>query len=139
AGRRPPGCSRRPRRSPVSSNDRASPPRRSFPARDLDRHERSFYFEGVSKGAVTRQSILEHAVGIASKVGLSGVTIGKLAEDLDLSKSGLFAHFQSKEALQLQILEFAAERFIAIEVKPALGTPRGEPRVRAMFENWFGW
>ncbi|MEO7918135.1 MAG: TetR/AcrR family transcriptional regulator, partial [Thermoanaerobaculia bacterium] len=74
----------------------------------------------MSKGAVTRQIILEHAIGLASQVGLEGLSIGKLAEDLDLSKSGLFAHFQSKEALQIQVVEFAAARFIETVIKPAL-------------------
>src|SRR5216110_1068336 len=93
----------------------------------------------MSKGERTKTAILEHATGLASQVGLTGLTIGVLADDLDLSKSGLFAHFQSKEALQLQVLEFAAERFVATVVRPALSTPRGEPRVRAMFENWLKW
>jgi AcrR family transcriptional regulator len=93
----------------------------------------------VSKGALTRQTILEHAIGMASRVGLSGLSIGKLADDLELSKSGLFAHFQSKEALQIQILDFAAQRFVDVVIRPALSTPRGEPRVRAMFENWLSW
>jgi AcrR family transcriptional regulator len=93
----------------------------------------------VSKGALTRQTILEHAIGMASRVGLSGLSIGKLADDLELSKSGLFAHFQSKEALQLQILDYAAERFVDVVVRPALAVRRGEPRVRAMFENWLTW
>jgi AcrR family transcriptional regulator len=93
----------------------------------------------VSKGAVTRQTILEHAIGMASQIGLSGLSIGRLAEELHLSKSGLFAHFQSKETLQLQILDYAAQRFVDVVVRPALGVPRGEPRVRAMFENWLTW
>ena len=93
----------------------------------------------MSKGALTRQTILEHAVGMASKVGLSGLSIGKLADDLELSKSGLFAHFQSKEALQLQILDYAAQRFVDVVVRPSLAAPRGEPRVRAMFDNWRHW
>jgi AcrR family transcriptional regulator len=93
----------------------------------------------VSKGALTRQTILEHAVGMASKVGLSGLSIGKLADDLELSKSGLFAHFQSKEALQLQILDYAAERFVDVVIRPSLAAPRGEPRVRAMFDKWLHW
>ena len=93
----------------------------------------------MSKGDATRQAILEHAVGLASQVGLGGLTIGRLAEDLDLSKSGLFAHFDSKEALQVQALELAAERFAAMVVRPALLAPRGEPRLRALFSRWLEW
>jgi AcrR family transcriptional regulator len=76
---------------------------------------------------------------LASRVGLDGLTIGTLAEDLGLSKSGLFAHFQSKEALVVQLLERAAERFLEVVVKPALSAPRGEPRVRALFERMLRW
>jgi AcrR family transcriptional regulator len=87
----------------------------------------------------TRQAILDHAVSLASRIGLEGLTIGRLAEDLQLSKSGLFAHFKSKEALQVQVLETAADRFIEHVVRPALQKPRGEPRVRAMVEGWLTW
>src|SRR6266542_349172 len=93
----------------------------------------------MGKGELTRQAILEHAVVLASRVGLDGLTIGRLADDLDLSKSGLFAHFQSKESLQLSAMEYAAQRFIEAAVKPSFSAPRGEPRVRALFENWLAW
>lgn len=93
----------------------------------------------MSKGELTRQTILEHAAALASKVGLEGLTIGRLAQDLDLSKSGLFAHFQSKEELQRQVLEYAASRFVHSVIKPVLATPRGEPRVRAVFDHWMRW
>ena len=93
----------------------------------------------MGKGALTRHSILEHAIRNASKGGLEGLTIGGLAEDLRLSKSGLFAHFRSKEALQIQVLEFAAARFVDLVVRPALREPRGEPRLRALFERWLAW
>lgn len=91
------------------------------------------------KGELTRQAILAHATGLASQVGLDGLTIGRLAEELSLSKSGLFAHFRSKQALQVQVLEFAAEQFTDAVIRPALGKPRGEPRVRALFERWLEW
>jgi AcrR family transcriptional regulator len=93
----------------------------------------------VKKGETTRHTILEHAAGLATQIGLEGITIGRLAEDLSLSKSGLFAHFQSKEALQLQVMEFAASRFVDAVVKTALRAPRGEPRVRALFDHWLAW
>jgi AcrR family transcriptional regulator len=93
----------------------------------------------VRKGDQTREAILERSLALASKVGLDGLSIATLADDLGLSKSGLFAHFQSKEALVVQTLERAAERFTEVVVKPALAAPRGEPRVRALFERWLRW
>ena len=93
----------------------------------------------VRKGELTRQSILQEATALARRVGLEGVTIGHLSEALGLSKSGLFAHFRSKETLQVQILRFAAQRFIDEVIRPALAFPRGEPRVRALFDRWLAW
>lgn len=93
----------------------------------------------MGKGETTREGILEHATGLASLVGLEGLTIGRLADALDLSKSGLFAHFRSKEALQVQVLEHAARRFANLVIRPALAAPRGEPRLRALFEHWHAW
>jgi AcrR family transcriptional regulator len=93
----------------------------------------------VSKGETTRQAILDRASELASQRGLEGLTIGSLATDLGLSKSGLFAHFRSKEALQVQVLEHVAAHFIEIVVKPALRAPRGEPRLRALFEALLQW
>lgn len=93
----------------------------------------------MSKGELTRQMILDRASSLASRIGLEGLSIGKLAEDLELSKSGLFAHFKSKEALQIQVLEHAEARFLETVVKPALTAPRGEKRVRAVFERWAEW
>ncbi len=93
----------------------------------------------MTKGDTTRQTILAHAAGLASQVGLTGLTIGALADELELSKSGLFAHFRSKEALQIQLLEHAAARFTDEVIRPALKKPRGEPRMRAIFERWLAW
>lgn len=93
----------------------------------------------IQKGEMTRQTILEHATALASQVGLEALSFGRLAEDLNLSKSGLFAHFKSLQALQLRVLEFAAERFAETVIRPALKTPRGEPRLRAVFEYWRRW
>lgn len=93
----------------------------------------------VRKGELTRQAIVEHAARMASRVGIEGLTIGALADELQLSKSGLFAHFKSKEALQLQVLEFGIERFVDTVIKPSLATPRGEKRVKALFERWMDW
>jgi AcrR family transcriptional regulator len=93
----------------------------------------------MRKGDLTRHAILERATGLASKVGLEGVTIGSLAAELELSKSGLFAHFHSKEALQLQVLEYGATQFLEHVIRPSLAEPRGEPRLHALFERWLGW
>ena len=72
-------------------------------------------------------------------MGLEGVTIGTLAERARLSKSGLFAQFDSKEALQIAVLDEAVRRFVDQVVSPALRKPRGEPRLRALLENWLRW
>lgn len=93
----------------------------------------------MRKGELTRQAILDRACALASTVGLEGVTIGRLSEELQLSKSGLFAHFKSKEALQVQTLDHAAAVFVDHVLRPALTAPRGEPRVRALFERWSSW
>jgi AcrR family transcriptional regulator len=93
----------------------------------------------TSKGEQTREAILTHALGLATRVGFEGLTIGRLADDLGMSKSGLFAHFRSKEGLQLEILRMAGARMVEAVVKPALAVPRGEPRVRALFERWLAW
>ncbi|MGH7521388.1 MAG: TetR/AcrR family transcriptional regulator [Gemmatimonadales bacterium] len=93
----------------------------------------------MSKGERTRAAILDRATGLASQVGLTGLTIGVLADELNLSKSGLFAHFQSKETLQIDVLEHAAHRFSETVVRPALREPRGVPRLRALFERWIAW
>src|SRR5438477_7738689 len=93
----------------------------------------------TSRGEQTREAILTHALGLATRIGFEGLTIGRLAEDLRMSKSGLFAHFRSKEALQLDILRMAGARMVESVVKPALAAPRGEPRLRALFEHWLAW
>jgi AcrR family transcriptional regulator len=93
----------------------------------------------MRKGESTRQAILERATGLASRVGLDGLSIGELAAELDLSKSGLFAHFHSKEALQIQVLEHGARVFVEHVVRPALAADRGESRMRALFERWLAW
>jgi AcrR family transcriptional regulator len=90
----------------------------------------------VSKGEATRQAVLDEATRTAARLGLAGLTIGSLAARLELSKSGLFAHFKSKESLQLQVLERARDLFAEEVLRPALKAPRGEPRVRALFEHW---
>ena len=93
----------------------------------------------MRKGESTRRTILDHALALSSRLGLRGLTIGRLAKDLELSKSGLFGHFKSKESLQLQVLELAAEDFLGEVVRPAFRAPDGEPRIRKLFENWVAW
>jgi AcrR family transcriptional regulator len=93
----------------------------------------------MSKGAETRVAIIERAMAMASQVGLEGLSLGTLATDVGMSKSGLFAHFKSKQELQIQILDTAVERFNREVVGPAFRQPRGEPRIRAILESWMDW
>jgi AcrR family transcriptional regulator len=93
----------------------------------------------VSKGEGTRERILDRALRLASRDGLEGLSIGGLATELGLSKSGLFAHFGSKEDLQLAVLKEAGTRFEDTVMRPAFRAPRGEPRLRRLFENWMHW
>jgi AcrR family transcriptional regulator len=93
----------------------------------------------VTKGDQTRARILHHASRVASRDGLEGLSIGELAAALEMSKSGLFAHFGSKEDLQIEVLRSAAVEFEERVVRPALHEPRGAPRLRALFERWLSW
>jgi AcrR family transcriptional regulator len=90
----------------------------------------------TQKGTQTRASILDRAVDLASVEGLEGLTIGRLAAELRMSKSGLFAHFGSKQELQLATIAAAAERFKERVIDPALELPDGAPRLRAMAERY---
>ena len=92
-----------------------------------------------SKGEQTRRTILARALGIVSEVGYEGLSIGALAGQTKLSKSGLFAHFKSKEALQLGVIQEVVNRFTLRVVQPALAAPRGEPRLRVLFEKKLEW
>jgi AcrR family transcriptional regulator len=93
----------------------------------------------MSKGAVTRERILDQALATASVDGLGALSLGDLAHDVGMSKSGLFAHFRSKEALQLDVLNAAAERFREVVIVPTLAAPRGVPRLRTLFRHWLEW
>jgi AcrR family transcriptional regulator len=86
----------------------------------------------AGKGARTRATILDRAVDLASAEGLEGLTIGRLAAELEMSKSGLFAHFGSKRELQLATIEAAARRFRRAVIDPAADAPDGAPRLRAI-------
>jgi AcrR family transcriptional regulator len=93
----------------------------------------------MGKGEQTRERILDHAWRLASRDGLAGLTVGTLAADLGLSKSGLFAHFGSKEELQLEVLRTAAAHFADRVVREAFRASRGLPRIRRLFEYWTKW
>lgn len=90
----------------------------------------------MNKKATTREVILQQALRTASQIGISSLTIGTLAEASGMSKSGLFAHFGSKEALQLAVVEAAQQQFVHDVVKPALAQPRGMTRLTVLFESW---
>jgi len=87
----------------------------------------------------THQRILGRGLEIVSERGLAGVSLGGLAERAELSKSGLFAHFRSKEELQIELLRAAEEALRREVVSPAMEAPKGLPRLRALVGRWLGW
>ena len=89
-----------------------------------------------NKGRQTRAAILDAALGMASHMGLEGLSIGALADLMGMSKSGVFAHFGSREELQISVIREYHRRFEDEVFFPAVRQPRGLPRLRAMFENW---
>jgi len=105
----------------------------------LDKYERSFYIKIMTKGKDTKSTIVATGLDMASKLSLESVTVGSLAKACGMSKSGLFAHFQSKENLQIEILKYAARDFTDKVVLPALRTPAGISRIRALIDNWIRW
>jgi AcrR family transcriptional regulator len=92
----------------------------------------------MRKGATTREAIVEEALVQATRLGFEGLSLAPLAESLELSKSGLFAHFKSKEALQLAVLEEAIARFRRQVIEPALAAP-AEARLTIVFERYLDW
>ena len=90
-------------------------------------------------GELTKSMILGHAMTLASRIGLHALTLGRLAEELEMSKSGIFAHFKAKETLELEVLEEASRRFISCVITPSRTVTTGLPRVRALFESWLEW
>ena len=90
----------------------------------------------LHKGQQTRAAILDAALGLASQMGLEGLSIGALAEVAGMSKSGVFAHFGSREELQISVIREYHQRFEQEVFYPALAAPRGVPRLRALFDNW---
>ena len=93
----------------------------------------------TSKGAATRDSIIERAYQIVRREGFEGLSIGTVAESVRMSKSGVFAHFGSREDLQLAVLDAAAQRFTEQVFLPALRERRGLPRLEAIGRRWMKW
>jgi len=90
----------------------------------------------LHKGRQTRAAILDAALGLASHMGLEGLSIGALAEVTQMSKSGVFAHFGSREELQISVIREYHARFEEEVFFPAIREPRGLPRLRALFDRW---
>jgi AcrR family transcriptional regulator len=105
----------------------------------MARTRRSPRADALGKGPTTRARIIDDAIRLASVEGLAGLTIGRLAERTGMSKSGLFAHFESRESVELAVLSSAIDRFRDDVVLPALREARGEPRIRALVERWHAW
>jgi AcrR family transcriptional regulator len=93
----------------------------------------------MTKGEDTKRVILDAGLKMATQLSLESVTIGNLAKATQMSKSGLFAHFQSKENLQVDILKHAGELFAEAVVIPALLEKPGIPRIKALVDNWINW
>jgi AcrR family transcriptional regulator len=93
----------------------------------------------MAKGTATRDGIVDEALRQALRDGLAGLSFGVLADRLHLSKSGIFAHFRAKEALQSAVLAQAAARFRQVVVQPALARPEGRERLLALFGRYLDW
>lgn len=91
---------------------------------------------GMQKGQQTKAAIVDAALGLATQIGLEGLSIGALAEVMHMSKSGVFAHFGSREELQISVIREYFTRFEEEVFYPALKAPKGLPRVQALFGNW---
>ena len=90
----------------------------------------------MRKGELTRAAIVAAALDVSARAGLEGLTIGALAERMQMSKSGVFAHFGSREDLQIAVLKAYERRFVDDILLPALAEKRGLPRLRAIGERW---
>jgi AcrR family transcriptional regulator len=90
----------------------------------------------LQKGQQTKAAIVDAALGLATQIGLEGLSIGALAEVTQMSKSGVFAHFGSREELQISVIREYHTRFEDEVFYPAMHEPRGLPRLRALFANW---
>ncbi len=90
----------------------------------------------MQKGQQTKAAIVEAALGLATHIGLEGLSIGALADITGMSKSGVFAHFGSREELQISVIREYHTRFEQEVFYPAMSSPRGIARLSAMFDNW---
>ena len=90
----------------------------------------------LQKGLQTKQAIVDAALGLATQIGVEGLSIGAVAEVMQMSKSGVFAHFGSREELQISVIREYHERFEQEVFYPAMQSARGLPRLRALFANW---
>jgi AcrR family transcriptional regulator len=90
----------------------------------------------MRKGEQTRAAIVEAALELAGRDGLEGLTIGLVADRMRMSKSGVFAHFGSREDLQIAVLKEYEKRFVEAVLLPSLNEPRGLPRLEAMYGRW---
>ena len=103
---------------------------------ESSRHPAARPGHALQKGQQTKQAIVDAALRLAAEIGLEGLSIGALADVTRMSKSGVFAHFGSREALQISVIREHFERFYADVFEPAMQADRGLPRVRALFANW---
>ena len=94
---------------------------------------------GMAAVQSTREKILRQGIALMSQAGLGGVTLGVLADQVGMSKSGLFAHFRSKEDVQVELLSHMAEFAQRRVVEPSMKADDGRPRLEALVHNWFGW
>ena len=102
----------------------------------LAKNERSCYIVQMKRGNETKTIILATALQMASTLSLEAVTIGALAKRIQMSKSGLFAHFKSKENLQIEILKYAEAGFVEDVIRPAIKMKAGIPRIKKLVERW---
>jgi AcrR family transcriptional regulator len=100
------------------------------------KHSRLRERRALQKGQQTKATIIDAALGLATQIGLEGLSIGALAEVAQMSKSGVFAHFGSREELQISVIREYHARFEDEVFYPALEAPRGLPRLKALFGNW---
>jgi len=93
----------------------------------------------MGHASTTRERILERGLALMSQSGLGGVTLGVLAEQVGMSKSGLFAHFKSKDDVQIELLDYTGHYVRSHIIEPAMKEPEGLPRLRTLMRNWLGW
>lgn len=118
------------------SKDQAESRSAEDAARSRGRSESRAENRGLHKGQQTRAAILDAALSLAGQMGIEGLSIGVLAEVTGMSKSGVFAHFGSREELQISVIREYHEKFEIEVFRPAIGEAKGLPRLRAMFDRW---